>query len=408
MLYRKSVLENGVRIITEEVPAADSFALGINIDIGSRDDFQGLDGIAHFLEHSVFLRTKKRSSKQISVDFESLGAYANAFTTKEQTCFYVRALNNHFRKSFEILSDVALNPKLIEKEFEKERQVILEEIKSYEDDPEELIFDYIEKQIFEGHRLNHPIAGLEDTVSKITIDDVYNFHRQSYSPGNIVISAAGSISHERVVAEAEKYFSNLKPGLKSNPRDNFSGNFISHYEGEKPFTQCHITLGRTVPGIKSIDRYPLALLNVILGDGMSSRLYHQLRERHGFAYAAYSSLQLMTDVGSIYVYSTAERKNVKKVKRVIREEFEKLRDGKISETELKRAREQVKSSTIMALESMNTRMNNLAKSEFSIGSYEDIESTIEAVESVSLTNLKDISARYLNFDDWSSVVFLDE
>lgn len=407
-IYRKTELDNGLRIITEEIPLADTFALGINADAGSRDDYEGLDGIAHFLEHSVFLRTGKRSSKQISVDFETLGAYANAYTTKEHTCFYVRALKNHFRKSFEILSDVVLNPKLVEKEFEKERQVILEEIKSYEDDPEELIFDYIEKLIFDGHRLSHPIAGYEDTVSKISIEDVYRFHRESYSPKNIIITAAGAVQHDRVVAEAEKYFSSLASAGNTISKDKFLGSHKGHYEGEKPFSQCHITLGRTVPGILSSERYSLALLNVILGDGMSSRLYHQLRERYGFAYAAYSSLQMMSDTGSLYVYSTAERKNIKKVKRVINEEFQKLRYGKIAETELKRAREQVKSSTIMALESMNTRMTNLAKSELTVGAYEDIDSTIEALESVTLTDLKETAARYLDYDEWSSVVFLDE
>lgn len=408
VIYNKSVLGNGIRIVTEEVPSAETFALGIHIDAGSRDDFAGMEGIAHFLEHSVFLRTKNRSSKQISVAFESLGAYANAYTTKENTCFYVRALKSHFRKSFGILSDVALNPKLVEKEFEKEKLVILEEIKSYEDDPEELIFDYIEKILFEGHSLSHPIAGFQDSVSNISIDDIYRFHGRNYSPGKIVITAAGAIKHDSVVAETEKYFAGLGKRENIDARVIYKDNKLGHFEGEKPFTQCHITLGRIVPGMLSQERYPLALLNVILGDGMSSRLYHQLRERYGFAYAAYSSLQLMSDIGTIYVYSTAERKNIKKVKRVINEEFSKLAEGKISETEIKRAREQVKSSTIMALESMNTRMSNLAKSELTLGEYEDIRSTIEAVESVTLQDLKETASRYLDYNEWSSVVFLDE
>ncbi len=408
VIYNKTVLDNGLRIITEEVPTAETFAIGININAGSRNDFTGMEGMAHFLEHSVFLRTKKRSSKQISVGFESLGAYANAYTTKEHTCFYVRALKNHFAKSFEILADVVLNPKLIDKEFEKEKFVILEEIKSYEDDPEELIFDYIEKLLFEGNSLAHPIAGYQDSVSVIKPEDIYRFHINNYIPAKIVITAAGAVGHEKVVAEALKYFTAPFPAITTVAGSLFSGGSIGHYEGDKPFTQCHITLGRIVPGMKSAERYPLALLNVILGDGMSSRLYHQLRERYGFAYAAYSSLQLMSDIGSIYVYSTAERKNIKKVKRVINEEFSKLADGKIAETEIKRAREQLKSSTIMALESMNTRMSNLAKSELTIGVYEDIDSTIEAVESVTLADLKDTAARYLDYNEWSSVVFFDE
>ncbi len=409
VIYKKTELPNGLRVITEELASVDSFALGVNIDIGSRDDLRNKEGIAHFLEHAVFLRTQNRSSRQISAQFESLGAYANAFTTKEQTCFYVRALGSHFRKSFEILADVALNPRMVEKEFEKERQVIIEEIKSYEDDPEELICDYIEKQLFEGNPLSHPIAGYEDSVGRITIDDVARFHHDAYNPRNIIVSAAGCIPHETVVQEAARYFGSLPKG-KSNIilREPVLTETVTRFEADKPFSQCHITLGKIIPGVDSIDRYPLALLNVILGDGMSSRLYHQLRERHGYAYAVYSSIQHMSDTGTFSVYSTAERKNVNKILRIVREEFCRLIESKIPGTEVRRAKEQVKSSTIMALESLYTRMTNLAKSEFSIGTYEDIDSTIEAVETVTAGQIKDCAARYLDFDKWSTVIFYDE
>ncbi|MCK5742865.1 MAG: insulinase family protein [Chlorobi bacterium] len=410
-VYNKTILDNGLKIISEEVSTVESFALGVSINAGSRHDPEGLAGAAHFLEHAAFRNTRNRNFKQIAAQFESLGAYFNAFTTKEYTNFYVRALKKHFDKTLELLMDVTFNPVFSEKDADKERMIIIEEIKGAEDDPEDIIFDYGDKLIFGDKGIGNPIMGSAETVGKIKRDELNNFYTNMYCPENIVISVAGNVSHRRIVKGINKHFDRSET-------QNFCANKtiidtpaplqaksieITHSSG-----QTHYLRGYRVEGMNSADRYPMAVLNVIFGDGMSSRLHRRLREKHGLAYSVYSSPQMYADCGAFYIYAGIDGTNLKKLKRMISEETRRLIEKSIPKTELNRAKEQLKTGLIMDLESMSNRMEALAKSEFLIGKHEDIPSTIAAVDSVTAENIQETAKKYFANDDFCEVLMKPE
>lgn len=406
--YNISTYDNNLRLITERMPQAESFALGICVNTGSRDDFPEKSGLAHFMEHISFRRTQNRTGRRISTEFESLGAYTNAFTTKEVTCYYVRALTKHFSKCLDILTDVVFNPRFVASDVNKECSIIIEEIKTYEDDPEELIFDYADKLLFDSHGLGYPITGFEDSVKLIDCSELQKFHDQLYSPSNMIVSFAGNIPHSTIYNKLKNHFPDpfadtqyqktAAPGLVNSSR----------IEVEKPFQQSHITYCRQAPSVTSEDRYALAVLNVVLGDGMSSRLNQRLRERHGLAYSVYSSLQLLADTGGIYIYAGTEEKKAAKTEKLIIEEINKLHTCDIKPSELNRAKEQIKSSTIMAFESLSTRMQTLAKSQFQTGQRETAGETIQKIDEVTNDDMARVCSRYFKIDDWSSVLFLPE
>jgi predicted Zn-dependent peptidase len=399
--FKRTTLDNGIKILTEQVPSVSSFALGISINTGSRDDWQGYYGLAHFLEHAGYRHTHKRTSRQIASLFERLGAYTNAFTTKEITCYYVRALKPNFKKTLELITDVALFPIFIDEEIEKEKLIILDEIKSYYDDPEEYIFDLGEEILFDGNGLAHPITGVEADVEKITPVELFNFHKEQYGPENIIFSIAGNIDHDFAVEKISKLLENYKFDNTERKREAPTINPAKSESIEANFQQSHLLMFRRVGGVDSKERYPLAALNVLLGDGMSSRLYRQLRENHGLAYNIYSNVQLMTDCGGLFIYAGTEKKHLKKAERLIFKEMKKIIDSRIPNVEMIRIKEQLKSSTIMAMESMSTRMQSLAKSEFSLGYYEDIQETIARIEELSIDDIRNVAERYLKSDGWN-------
>lgn len=406
--YKKSVLQNGIRIISEEIPYVESFALGITVNAGSRNDPEGKSGLAHFIEHTAFRRTKTRTSKKIASEFESLGAYTNAFTTKEHTCFYVRALKKHLAKTFEILSDLLINPVFQEKDVEKERDIIIEEIKSYEDDPEELIFDIGDGYCFKNNGLGLPITGNIESVENIKNTDLIEFHSDYFYPQNIIISSAGNISHRELEKMTVKYFGNInKPNL-TNTIIKPEIIPVQNVELIKSFQQGHILFCRQTTDVQSEYRYPLLLLNVILGDGMSSRLNQRLRERHGLAYNIYSSFQFFTDCGSAYIYAGTDKGKIKKTKDIITEELLKLIESKILPAEISRAKEQMKASTIMALESMSVRMQSISKNEFLLGYNEDSNMVLQAIESVDNEQIKKAAEYYLAPNNWNIIILKPE
>jgi len=406
--FRRTTLDNGIKILTEEVPSVSSFALGISINTGSRDDWQGYFGLAHFLEHAGYRHTHKRTSRQIASLFERLGAYTNAFTTKELTCFYVRALKPNFKKTLELITDVALFPIFIEEEIEKEKLIILDEIKSYYDDPEEYIFDLGEDILFTGNGLAHPITGIEADVEKITPVELFNFHKEQYVPDNIIFSIAGNINHDFAVEKISRLLENYQFRNRELKRDVPINNPAKRESIEANFQQSHLLMFSRVSGVDSNERYSLAALNVLLGDGMSSRLYRQLRENHGLAYNIYSNAQLMTDCGGLFIYAGTEKKHLKKSERLIFKEMGNIINSRISNVDMIRIKEQLKSSTIMALESMSTRMQSLAKSEFSLGYYEDMQETITKIDDLTIDDIKEVAIKYLKPDDWNVLTLISE
>ncbi len=403
--YERSVFENGLVVISEQVPERASYSAGICINIGSRDD--SISGIAHFMEHAVFRHTKKRTSKQIANEFEALGAYSNAFTTKELTCFYARAIKNHFEKTFELLCDITSNTIFIDDEIEREKLVILEEVKAYEDDPEEYIFDLADLSTFSQHKLGNPITGWQDSVKKINSIELEKFYNQFYCPKNIVICVVGDIAHQKIIKLTNKYFNFKEQSThhiqeaRKKPNMNYCNQKI-----EKPIQQSHIILGTQTQGIKSEERYPLSVLNVIFGDGMSSRLYQNLREKYGLAYSIYSSLNNYTDCGSWYIYAATDPQKYDKTIDLIYKEMEKLKLKSPTKKELNRAKEQLKTATIIEYESLSSRMQSLLKYEVSIGKYEEMDNIIEKIDQVSLDDIDALVHKYFSKNNWviSSII----
>jgi len=405
---QRTVLPNGLRIVTERIPFVESFSLGFMINAGSRDDENFISGTAHFFEHIAFRRTLKRSARKIAQDFENIGAYTNAFTTKETVCFYVRALTPYFTKIFQQLSDLVLNPALSLSDIEKERGVIIEEIKSYNEDPEELISDLGESILFNNHSLAFPIAGTEESVASITEKTLREFHKTFFNPKSIIISATGNIDHEKVCRLAERYFSQeiiqkVDAPIRKLVESTTKGN-ITYVE--KPFQQAHILMNALTPDSLSNDRYALSVYNYALGEGMSSRLYQNIRERFGNTYTIYSSLQLLTDCGTCSIYAGLEDSTIKKVRSQITKELDSFSQKKVSKSELKRSKEQLKTSIILSMESMSSLMNALLKTEADNDSYENVQTTLEKIDAVSEEDILNISQQYLTPEHWNTVVFL--
>lgn len=408
MNINRTQFSNGLTLVTEQIPNAESIALGIFVNAGSRDDYSKYWGIAHFMEHCVFRRSEKRTSKKIAGEFESLGAYTNAFTSQEYTCFYVRALKQHFRKTLSILFDIILHPLLLQKEIEKERLIILEEIKSYEDDPEEYIFDIGDRIVFGEHPLGNPIIGNKETVSLINSTELKHFHDEFYRSNNIVISLVGDIEHHKAELAVETLFTSLEPRIYSQKRTPPKPEFPAILEIAKPVQQSHLLLGKRAASLKDDDRTSLMVFNILFGDGMSSRLYQRLRDRHGVAYNIFSTLQMHSDSGVFYIYAATDAKKIIITENMIFEQMDKILNDKITNSEVNRAKEQLKSSLIMDLESMSARMQSLAKNELLTGKHESVKQIIERIDTITIESIRQTASKYFDSKIWCKALIYPE
>jgi predicted Zn-dependent peptidase len=349
-----------LRIVSESVPFVRSLALGVWINVGSRDETPPLNGMSHFIEHAVFKGTSSRKTHHIAQYLESVGGYINAFTTKDSTCYYARVLSQHLERAVTILSDIVQHPSFLIKEIEKEKLVILEEMSSTEDDPEDLIHDYFEKNVFGAHPLGQPILGKEKNILSFDQALLNSFVKDEYTASHLLVAASGGVDHEALVRSCERAFSGLEPGKprkRSVPRQRKPRNECF----TKPTQQTHFVIGKQVPGSNSEERYPLSLLNTILGDGMSSRLFQNIREKYGYAYNIYSFLSLFEDVGAFGIYVAAKNGSTETCRQLLHEELENLRTKAVSRRELHRAMEQVIGGMLLGLESMSARMNRIGK-----------------------------------------------
>lgn len=404
-----TTLHNGIRIMTEHVPTVESVAIGIWVNAGTRDEQTETAGIAHFIEHLLFRRTSKRSSAALATAFEDLGAYANAFTTKEHTCVYARSLKQYTRQTLSLLAEVIKYPVFHIKDIEKERSVIIEEIRTYEEDPEELIFDEGELLLFGKHPLGKPIAGTVESITSIERNQILDFYNHHYLPEQIIVSIAGNIHHESIVEYCTKLFEGFTTAYPTKTKRRIKPHAIKpkNITLERDFQQSHILFGTRTPGVKSQERYALSVFNTLLGDGMSSRLYQKVREKSGLAYSIYSTLQLLSDCGTLAIYVGLDKKNVEKLKDVVHETLLNLQTELCSPKELKRMKLQVSSGIVMSLESMEARMTAMAKSMLENNSYEDVNTSLQYVEKVDAEDIRQC-ANLLTPDKLSSVIFYPE
>jgi predicted Zn-dependent peptidase len=397
-MYNKSVLGNGVRIVTEKIPHVYSVSVGIWVEAGSRGENQNTSGITHFIEHMLFKGTSRRAALDIAREIESVGGIINAFTTKEYTFFYSKVLREQLSLAADILSDIFLNSLFEAEELEKERKVVTQEILMIEDNPEEYIHDYLSMNIWPGDPLGMPTQGTCDTLRAFTREDVVTYFREHFRNGGIIITAVGNLDHEEVVSlfsglfESEEYRTcreeYTEPG-KSR------GNFVQSRDIE----QAHLCLGLPAPGREDNTRYASFILNSILGGGMSSRLFQEVREKRGLVYSVYSTLASYRDTGMLKVYAGTTKECIPELLSVVSGIFRNLREKPVTPDELRNGKEQIKGNMLISLESTDFRLTRLASNEMYFRKYISPGEVAEKIDGVTLEDVLRLAERILVTED---------
>ena len=384
---RRAVLPNGLSVITEEMQHIRSVSIGIWVKTGSRDEDKQWNGISHFVEHMVFKGTQHRSAEDIARQVDSIGGNIDAFTAKECVSFSIKVLDEHLPIALDVLSDLVLNPVFDQEDIARERGVILEEIKMDEDNPDYLVHEIFTQNFWKDHPLGRPILGTRDTVRRFERPPVVDFYKQRFSPGNFIITAAGHLKHEHFVELVNKYFQGMKPvknGFHSSPPTIVPRIVLRN---KKSLEQVQICVGVPSYPITHEKRHSSYILNTLLGGGMSSRLFQNIRERQGLAYAIYSDLNPYRDTGCLGVYAGTSRASATKVVECIVSEFRSLKAERVPVEELRRAKDQLKGSLMLSLESSTARMSNLARQEMYFDRFYGLDELIEKIESVTAEEL---------------------
>jgi len=378
---KKIVLPNGVRIVTEEIPAVRSVAMGIKVGTGSGNEEPGEAGISHFIEHLAFKGTPKRSAYEIAHALDAVGGRMNAYTGKEETMYYAVVLDHHIDVMIDVLCDIYLNPLYDPKEMELEKGVILEEIKMYEDTPDELIHDLFAEKILADHPLGQPTIGYAATVMATHREDILAYRERRYSPKNLIISLAGAVPHD-IEARLLPYFGSYtgEDVPLSHPIPDIKGSLsLKHKKTE----QVHLCLGAKGPAFTDPERYAFSILDNILGGSMSSRLFQEIREKRGLAYAIYSTASPFRDFGISYVYSGTSKENMAQVIDLILVEYRKIKKEGLTAGELEKGKESLKGSLVLGLESTSARMTWMAKSEFFYNRIVTVDEVFDKIDRVT-------------------------
>ncbi len=392
--YRKTELPNGLRIISEEIPHLRSVAVGVWVVSGSRYEAAEVAGVSHFLEHLLFKGTERRSAREIAQAMDAVGGQLNAFTGKEYTCFYAKVLDQHLPLALDLLADMLLCSRMDAADIQKEKGVIVEEIKLYEDTPDELVHDLFTQAVWERHPLGRAILGTAQTVEGLSGEAIGEYYRCRYAPGNMVVAAAGHLNHDRLVEEVARLFEGFRrPTVRPQvqPPRNQSGVLVRPKDTE----QVHLCLG--TPGVSHDDaaRYPLHILNTILGGGSSSRFFQEIREERGLAYSVYSYETTYKDTGLFTVYAGMSPRYVREVVDIITRELEAVRREGIRPEELARAKEQLKGNLVLGLESSSSRMSRLGRQELCLRQVESPDEVIAAIDAVELDQVRELAASLL-------------
>ena len=392
--YNKTVLPNGIRIISENIPHVQSFSLGFWFDVGSRDENKKNNGITHFIEHMLFKGTKKRSPRRIAEEIESYGGYLNAFTSKENTCYYGRGLISSLPRTFDVISDMIQNSAFKSAEIKKETGIVIDELDDINDNPEELIFDKFEEILFAGNSLSMPIIGTEKNIRGFSQKDLFSFIDQKYSFNNMLIAASGNVEHEKLIRLIDKYFiKDLGHGSIKRKLLNIAP--APDHLIKKSVQQVHMILGRATYGYKDKKRITANILSHILGEGSSSRLFQTIREKNGIAYQLNSFLNSFYDVSSFGIYLSTNTKQSDRAHSLVLNEFKKIREKLVSDKELKKAREYIKGNIILSLESTTSRMFRMANSELYYNRLVTIEELTKMIDSVTPKEIIEIANEIL-------------
>ncbi len=361
-LIQKTTLKSGINVITEEMPDVESSSIGIWVNTGSRNEVKDISGVSHFIEHLLFKGTEKRTALDISREIESVGGVLNAFTSREYTCFYAKVLNKDLPLAIDLLSDIFLNSKFDRAELEKERMVVLQEIKMVEDTPDDLIHDLFAERFWKGHPLGWPVLGSKETISSLNRDKVVSYFTEQYISGNVFITAAGGLRHKSVSKLLKPAFGSVRKNIrKMSSTAPVPASGVKLFK--KDLEQVHLCLGVPTPPQSHPERYRAYLLSTILGGGMSSRLFQEIREKRGLAYSVYTYLNLCKDAGSLVAYAGTSKDKFREVSGLILKEYAKVRKNGVTREELKNAKEQLKGGMLLGLETSESRMTKLARDE---------------------------------------------
>jgi predicted Zn-dependent peptidase len=391
---RRQVLPNGLKIITEQMSHIRSASIGIWLQTGSRDEDPEWNGISHFIEHMVFKGTKHRTAEEIARQVDSIGGNMDAFTAKECICFNVKVLDEHVPTAVDILSDLVLNPVFDANDIARERGVIIEEIKMDEDNPDYLVHEIFTQNFWKDHPLGKPILGTKETVKRFERQPVYDAYTHRFAPENIIVSAAGNLDHDKFVELIIRHLENMKP--MNNGFHSSTPKIVSRIilRNKKALEQVQLCLGVPAHPIAHEKRHAGYILNTLLGGGMSSRLFQNIRERQGLAYSIYSDLNPYRDTGCLAVYAGTSLASAAKVVQSVVSEFRKLKTDAVSADELRRAKDQLKGSLMLSLESSTARMSNLARQEMYFERYYDLDELIQKIEAVTADDLSTLANEF--------------
>jgi predicted Zn-dependent peptidase len=391
---QKRVLPNGIVVLTETMRHVRSVSIGVWVRNGSRREIAEENGLAHFIEHMVFKGTERRSAEAIAREMDSVGGMLDAFTSKEQICFNAKVLDEHLPIAFDVIADLVLRPKFDSQDVKKERQVVLEEIKMDLDNPEYLLHDIFTRGFWPEHPLGRPILGTPETVHRFGREHLNERFRDWFAPDRLVISAAGNVAHENVLALVEREFGTLKPARTLDEHVAPSTRAPIHLETKKDLEQVHICIGVPSLPLGHEARFAAAVLNNLLGGGMSSRLFQNIREKEGLAYAVFSELTPYSDAGMLTVYAGTAKDTIGQVIDLTIKEFRSMKESPVSVEELLRAKNHLKGSLMLSLESTTSRMSNLARQELYFGRFYSLDEILASIETVTLEDVQSLAADF--------------
>ena len=391
-----TTLANGVRVITETMPHVRSVSVGVWIGTGSRRETSDQNGISHFIEHMLFKGTTSRSAEDIARSVDSIGGNLDAFTAKELVCFNTKVLDQHLSLAFDVLADLVLHPLFREEDIEKEKGVILEEIKMEADSPDYLVHEIFSANFWKDHPLGKPILGTPQSVKRLDRDAVYRYYSAVYTPVNLIVTAAGHLTHEGLVALVREHFEALPPGQATPPDHVPSTHARIALRNKKALEQVHLCLGVPSYPLPHQERFACYVLNTLLGGGMSSRLFQNIRERQGLAYAVFSELNPYRDTGCLSIYAGTSIQSARKVVESITNEFRQLKEQCVADEELRRAKDHLKGSLMLGLESTASRMSNLARQEMYFGHFFTLDELVESIESVTAEGVQRIARTFFD------------
>ena len=403
MRFSRTKLDSGAVVVTEHMSEVRSVSVGFWFDVGSRDEPNELAGTSHFLEHLLFKGTPTRSAKEIAETFDAVGGDINAFTGKEYTCYYSRVLDDDLPMALEVLADMLGKSLLEPSELESERKVILEEIAMHEDAPDELVHDLFYRSMWDGHPLGRPVLGYNETIGEVSRDQIAGYWQDRYTPTNLVVAAAGNVDHDALAARVDDLFETA-PGRKTL-REGAGPVMAGGVNVRKrPTEQAHIVIGTEGISRSDDDRHALAVLDTVLGGGMSSRLFQEVREKRGLAYSVFSYRSLFAETGAFAVYAGTTPQNTETVMDIIRDEIASVVEDGITEAELERAKGHVKGALVLSSEDPASRMNRLGRQQVTTGEILSIDELIERFDRLEMDDVRRVAQKVLGAGSYRTTV----